>query len=87
MLEKSGNVATIASIKFWDSNAFYVHFKRANDPFVDCCFKHLRYVKRGRNFVPCYDVIFVYSQKMFLFNLSFCSQNNRFLNDRFSPLK
>lgn len=34
-------------------------FKCANDPFVDCCFKHLRYVKRGRNFVPCYDVIFI----------------------------
>lgn len=45
-------------------------FRCANDPFIDCCFKHLRYVKRGRNFVPCYDVIFLYPQKIFVLHFA-----------------
>lgn len=65
--EKSGNVTT------YDYKHQFLKLERilrANDPFVDCCFKHLRYVKRGRIFVPCYDVIFVYPQKILVFHFA-----------------
>ena len=64
---KSGNVATY---DYKHQFSKLERILRANDPFVHCCFKHLRYVKRGRIFVPCYDVIFVYPQKILVFHFA-----------------